>query len=120
MTGTWRLNWSATCCASLKLRGMTRWTWTSESPLPTGRSVRVRVAEIGSSSAKMSSISSRRARREGGGGGARGRGGRAADLGGFALPRPFEEVLRAGVGIVDLVVLGTVVVILGKTEVDQR
>ena len=59
-----RLNWSATCWASLKLRGMTRWTWTSESPLPTGRSVRVRLAAIGSSSAKMSSISSRRARRE--------------------------------------------------------
>ena len=64
ITGTERLNWSATCWASLKLRGMTRWTWTSEPPLPTGRSVRVRVAEIGSSSAKMSSISSRRARRE--------------------------------------------------------
>ena len=48
------------------------------------------------------------------------RGGKAADARGFAFAAAFEEVLGAGVGLVDFVVLGTVVVILGEAEVDQR
>ena len=85
---------------------MTRWTLTSESPSPTGRSTRVREAEIGSSSAKMSSISSRRERREVGS---------LPDLAGLAL-----ELLVGAFDVEVLLVLGAVVVVFGQPEVDQR
>ena len=80
-------------------------------PLSTGRSVRVRLAAIGSSSAKMSSISSRRARREVG---------RRRTETLVALAACLEDFLGAGLGLEVVLVLGAVVVILGEAEVDER
>ena len=85
-------------------------------PLSTGRSVRVRLAAIGSSSAKMSSISSRRARRE--------VGSRRTEAESPRSRSRREAVSKASSvpvsGLEVFFVFGTVVVVLGEAEVDER
>ena len=111
MTGTERLNWSATCWASLKLRGMTRWTWTSESAvadraqgagargrdrLVVGEDV-VDLVAAGAAGGRQAAHRSRSRSR------------RASKT---------SSELVSGSNVV--LVLGAVVVILGQAEVDQR